>query len=125
MPHTFPTRRSSDLIQAIWDSGDTQKLSDYLTDDLIAELKPQILENRGVVCTEVVLLNAELLGIEAVSDGHLASVRYSGLLREEASAQAFRFEEVWNLYKAENAGWLLAGIQQIPDRKSTRLNSSH
>src|SRR3546814_667628 len=100
--------------QASWVSGDTQKLSDYLTDDLIAELKPQILENRGVVCTEVVLLNAELLGIEAVSDGHLASVRYSGLLREEASAQAFRFEEVWNLYKAENAGWLLAGIQQIP-----------
>src|SRR3546814_16706862 len=32
-------------IQAIWDSGDTQKLSDYLTDDLIAELKPQILRS--------------------------------------------------------------------------------
>jgi len=101
-------------IQAAWDDGDVQTLSDYLTDDLVAELKPQILENRGATHTEIVLLNVELLGIETVSDGHLASVRYSGMLREDGAAQAFRFEEVWNLYKAENSGWLLAGIQQIP-----------
>jgi predicted lipid-binding transport protein (Tim44 family) len=102
-------------IQAVWDSGDLDKLADYLTDDLIAEFKPQILAREGKPeSTEVVLLNAELMGIEAVAGGHLASVRYSGMLRESSQAEAFRFEEVWNLYKAENAGWLLAGIQQIP-----------
>ena len=102
-------------IQKIWDSGDVDRLSEYLTDDLIAEIKPQILAREGKPeATEVVLLNAELLGIETVAGGHLASVRYSGMLRESAGAEAFRFEEVWNLYKAENAGWLLAGIQQIP-----------
>lgn len=102
-------------IQGVWDSGDLDKLSEYLTDDLIAEFKPQILAREGKAeTTEVVLLNAELLGIEAVAGGHLASVRYSGMLRESSQAEAFRFEEVWNLYKAENAGWLLAGIQQIP-----------
>ncbi len=102
-------------IQKIWDSGNVAGLSEYLTDDLIAEMKPQI-EARGgkAEYTEVVLLNAELLGIETVSGGHLASVRYSGMLREAPGAEAFRFEEVWNLYKAEGAGWLLAGIQQIP-----------
>ena len=36
------------------------------------------------------------------------------MLREEKDAEAFRFEEVWNLYKADGQGWLLAGIQQIP-----------
>lgn len=101
-------------IQAIWDSGDVNKLREYLTDDLVAELKPQILARSGATRTEVVLLNAELLGIEAVSGGHLASVRYSGMLRESTDAEAFRFEEVWNLYKGGEAGWLLAGIQQIP-----------
>jgi len=101
-------------IQAIWDSGDVQKLREYLTDDLVAELKPQILARSGTTRTEVVLLNAELLGIESVSGGHLASVRYSGMLRESTDAEAFRFEEVWNLYKGGEAGWLLAGIQQIP-----------
>ncbi|TAL88502.1 MAG: Tim44 domain-containing protein [Candidimonas sp.] len=101
-------------IQAIWDSGDVKKLAEYLTDDLIAEITPQVLSRDGLAQTQVVLLNAELLGIEAVSGGHLASVRYSGMLRESADAEAFRFEEVWNLYKADGAGWLLAGIQQIP-----------
>jgi predicted lipid-binding transport protein (Tim44 family) len=101
-------------IQAVWDSGQLDKLHEFLTDDLIAELKPQLLEQQTQTCTEVVLLNAELLGIEAVSGGHLASVRYSGMLRESKDAEAFRFEEVWNLYKADQAGWLLAGIQQVP-----------
>lgn len=102
-------------IQAIWDSGNVDNLRDLLTDDLIAELKPQ-LEARGNESnkTEVVLLNAELLGIETVSDGHLASVRFSGMLRENPGAEAFRFEEVWNLFKPTSGGWLLAGIQQIP-----------
>ncbi|MDT4814999.1 Tim44-like domain protein [compost metagenome] len=102
-------------IQAIWDSGSTDRLREFLTDDLIIELKPQLAE-RGVAPnkTEVVLLNAELLGIETVSDGHLASVRFSGMLREAPGTEAFRFEEVWNLFKPASGGWLLAGIQQIP-----------
>ncbi|MFC4279024.1 Tim44 domain-containing protein [Achromobacter aloeverae] len=102
-------------IQGIWDSGDTDRLREFLTDDLITELKPQMLERKGEPSkTDVVLLNAELLGIESVSDGHLASVRFSGMLREAPGAEAFRFEEVWNLFKPAQGGWLLAGIQQIP-----------
>ena len=64
-------------IQAVWDSGETDRLREFLTDDLIVELKPQLAERGGAANkTEVVLLNAELLGIETVSDGHLASVRF-------------------------------------------------
>jgi len=102
------------LIQGIWDSGRLDQLSEYLTDDLIAEMKPQLQAREAKGNTEVILLNAELLGIEKVADGHLASVRYSGMLREANEPEAFRFEEVWNLYKEEGQGWLLAGIQQIP-----------
>ncbi len=101
-------------IQAIWDKGDLEELREYMTDDLIAEVKPELLGRGDDNFTEVVLLNAELLGIEQVSGGHLASVRYSGMLRESREGEAFRFEEVWNLFKGENSGWLLAGIQQIP-----------
>lgn len=101
-------------IQGIWDKGDVEQLSEYLTDDLIAEFRSQIEarqdQNQN---TEILLLNAELLGIEQVAGGHLASVRYSGMLREAPGAEGFHFEEVWNLYKADGQGWLLAGIQQI------------
>jgi len=101
-------------IQGIWDSGRLDQLGEYLTDDLVAEMKPQLQAREAGGKTEVILLNAELLGIEQVAGGHLASVRYSGMLREANAPEAFRFEEVWNLYKQEGQGWLLAGIQQIP-----------
>ena len=101
-------------IQKIWDSGDVAQLHNFMTDDLMKELEAQLKGRTGTNRTDVVLLNAELLGIEKVSDGHLASVRFSGMLREEAESEAFRFEEVWNLYKPEQGGWLLAGIQQVP-----------
>ena len=104
-------------IQGLWNKGDVEQLKEYLTDDLVSELTPQILDqaSQGGQMTEVVLLNAELLGMEQVAGGHLASVRFSGMLREEAGQEAFRFEEVWNLYKTADSGWLLAGIQQIPE----------
>ncbi len=105
------------FIQDLWDKGDVVQLRQYMTDDLVRELTPQIEAQSGRTKTEVVLLNAELLGMEKITDagfdGHLASVRFSGMLREEVNQAAFRFEEVWNLYKADNSGWLLAGIQQI------------
>jgi predicted lipid-binding transport protein (Tim44 family) len=103
-------------VQALWDAGQRDSLRELLTDDLLAEITPRLPQPGEHNHTEVVLLNAELLGVETVAGGHLASVRYSGMLRESAGAEAFRFEEVWNLYKAEDAGWLLAGIQQLTDR---------
>lgn len=102
-------------IQKLWDAGNRETLREYLTDDLLIEITPQLPQLDEGNLTEVVLLNAEMLGIETVAGGYLASVRYSGMLREVAGAEAFRFEEVWNLYKADGGGWLLAGIQQIND----------
>nr|WP_130486493.1 TIM44-like domain-containing protein [Kerstersia gyiorum]MCO7635804.1 Tim44-like domain-containing protein [Pseudomonas sp. S 311-6]KAB0544947.1 Tim44 domain-containing protein [Kerstersia gyiorum]MCP1632202.1 putative lipid-binding transport protein (Tim44 family) [Kerstersia gyiorum]MCP1669782.1 putative lipid-binding transport protein (Tim44 family) [Kerstersia gyiorum]MCP1677919.1 putative lipid-binding transport protein (Tim44 family) [Kerstersia gyiorum] len=112
--HAFLQNAKSQFvaIQKLWDSGDVESLREYLTDDLLAELRSQITANAGGE-TSVVLLNAELLGVEQVSGGHLASVRFSGMLREEAGAEAFRFEEVWNLFKSADGGWMLAGIQQM------------
>ena len=64
--------------------------------------------------TDVVQLNAELLGVEDRGTEYLASVRFSGLIRESAGASAEPFSEIWNLSKAvrKGEGWLLAGIQQ-------------
>ena len=46
----------------------------------------------------------------------LASVRFTGSLREAPGAAAEPFSEVWNLVKPLSGrdGWLLAGIQQEP-----------
>jgi predicted lipid-binding transport protein (Tim44 family) len=64
--------------------------------------------------TDVVTLNAALLELVTERDLHWASVRFSGSIRDEASAPAEPFEEIWNLCKpvSGSSGWLLAGIQQ-------------
>ena len=60
-------------------------------------------------------LDAQLLGIEESADGYLASVRFTGKIREAADAPMEPFEEVWNLWKPKDGrtGWVLAGIQQL------------
>mgnify|MGYP001618227673 FL=1 len=65
--------------------------------------------------TDVVTLNADLLEVATEGDKHWASVRFSGLVREEPGQAPAPFEEVWNLSKPldGSSGWLLAGIQQM------------
>jgi predicted lipid-binding transport protein (Tim44 family) len=65
--------------------------------------------------TDVVTLNAELLGVETGQDNYLASIQFTGMIREQADAQAEPFTEIWNLSKPihGSGGWVLAGIQQL------------
>ena len=82
----------------------------------IAELKLEIDARNGALNqTDVVTLDAELLGVESGSVDQLASVRFSGMLREEADAAAAPFDEVWNFTRPLQAqgGWVLGGIQQL------------
>jgi predicted lipid-binding transport protein (Tim44 family) len=103
-------------LQAAWDKADVNDLREFATPEMYAEMKQQLLE-RGASAnhTDVVTLDAELLGIETVDGEYLASVKFSGMIRESDNAPAEAFTEIWNLSKpaSGNGGWLLAGIQQM------------
>lgn len=103
-------------LQAAWDKADTSDIAEFTTPEMFAEIKLQIQE-RGTAAnhTDVMALEAELLGIDTVDNDDLASVRFSGMIKEELNASATPFIEVWNLSKpvAGQGGWTLAGIQQI------------
>lgn len=105
-------------LQAAWDKADISDIREFTTPEMFAELKMQIQE-RGTAdnTTDVVAIDAELLGIETISDGYLASVKFSGMISEAAGAPAAPFAEVWNLSKpvSGNGGWSLAGIQQLSE----------
>lgn len=108
-------------LQKAWDAGDLSSLRAFLTDDLFDEMKKQLDERHMDFSgktnqTDVVTLEAKLLGVEEVADGHMASVEFTGMIREDVSAGAEPFCEVWNLVKnnsVADSGWLLAGIQAI------------
>ncbi|MES2049578.1 MAG: Tim44-like domain-containing protein [Pseudomonadota bacterium] len=103
-------------LQAAWDKADINDIHEFTTAEMYAEIKLQIQE-RGTSAnvTDVVSVDAELLGLETVGNDYLASVKFTGMIKEDPKAPAEAFKEVWNLTKPLNGqgGWALAGIQQL------------
>lgn len=102
-------------LQAAWDAGNLDDIREFTTPEMFAEIKMD-LGDRGAQGnhTDVVTLDATLLGIETTDSQHVASVRFSGMIRENEGEAAQPFAEVWNLAKPASGagGWVLAGIQQ-------------
>jgi len=104
-------------MQAHWDKGDLAALRAMMTDVMFTEIQDQLREREQLVNgpnhTEVVSLDAQLLGIEDLGSGYMASVEFSGLIREDLSSGPAPFREVWNMTKPTDGstGWVVAGIQ--------------
>lgn len=103
-------------FQAAWDKANLDDIYEFTTPEMFAEVKLQ-LQERGASSniTDVVSLDAELLGIETIGNEYFASVKFSGTVREDESEELTVFAEVWNLTRPTSAkeGWVLAGVQQI------------
>ena len=103
-------------LQAAWDKADVNDIREFSTPEMFGELRLQ-LQERGASAnhTDVVSLDAELMGIETTGNEYLASVKFSGLIKEAADLPTAAFAEVWNLSKPINGqgGWVLAGIQSL------------
>jgi predicted lipid-binding transport protein (Tim44 family) len=109
------SRRNFLRLQEANDRGDLARLRQVTTEDMFNALKDDVAGHSGTQQTDVVTLNAALLELVTEGELHWASVRFSGSIREEASAPAEPFEEIWHLRKPVNgaSGWLLAGMQQL------------
>jgi predicted lipid-binding transport protein (Tim44 family) len=102
-------------LQAANDRGDMEDIRQFCSPEMAAELQMQFQErNQAIQETDVAQLNAELLDVSSEASWALASVRFSGLIREEANAAPEAFSEVWHLSKPVDGsrGWCIAGIQQ-------------
>jgi predicted lipid-binding transport protein (Tim44 family) len=102
-------------LQAANDAGNLDDLREFTSPQLFEEFAAEIRTRQGENYTEVVRLDAELLGIETQDGEYLASVRFSGLIREGRNMPPQTFDEVWNLSKPLQGagGWVLSGIQQM------------
>lgn len=107
-------------LQGAWDRGDIPTLRALMTDEMLAQIEAQLAEREasrpGVPnVTEVVTLDAQLLGIEDLGDEVMASVEFSGLIREDPAEGPAPFREVWNITRRKDGrgGWLVAGVQAL------------
>ena len=102
-------------LQAANDRGDLDDVREFTAPELFAEIKMQYQE-RGSKAqeTDVMQLNAELLEVVTEGNRHIASVHFSGQLREDNAAPE-AFAETWHLVKPVDGsrGWNVAGIQQV------------
>lgn len=106
-------------LQAAWDKADISSLRSMMTDGMLTEIRTQLAEREShagtnVNHTEVLSIDAHLLGIEELADEYLASVEFTGMIREEPGASPSPFREVWNMTKPKSGGgWLVAGVQAL------------
>ncbi len=104
-------------LQDANDRGDINDIREYATPEMYAEISMQIRERNGKPnVTEVMTLNAEIADVVTEGDLVIASVRFSGMIREEANAPAAAFSEIWHIQKSQsqpNATWFISGIQQV------------
>ena len=114
-------KRNFITLQGAWDRADITTLRSMMTDDMVSEIQSQLNEREANRTagqpnqTDVVMIEAQLLGIEDLGDAYMASVEFSGMIREEPSAGPSPFREVWNMTKPKSghSGWLVAGVQAL------------
>lgn len=113
-------KRNFITLQDAWDQADIATLRSMMTDGMLGEIRSQLAERESHLGgrpnkTEVVMLEAQLLGIEDLGDDYMASVEFSGMIREEPTVGPSPFREVWNMTKPKNgaSGWLVAGVQAL------------
>jgi predicted lipid-binding transport protein (Tim44 family) len=102
-------------MQAANDSANLNDLRTFTTPEMFAAIKLD-LQDRGSAAqqTDVVRVDAEVLDVTSETERQLVSVRFHGLIREEANGAAAPFDEVWHLVKPLDGSreWVIAGIQQ-------------
>ena len=109
-------RMSFVQLQAAWDRADLGALRHFTTEPLLEELRSQLAERGpGPNHTEVLRLDARLLRLEELQEAFVASVEFSGLIRERLDERAAPFRELWLLArpKASDTGWQLARVQSL------------
>ncbi len=103
-------------LQAANDAGNLDDIREFTTPEMFAEIRLSIAERGDTKQeTDVVSIDATVLNVEDEGNRRVVSVRFVGLVREEANANPQPVDEVWHLVSARGGkgGWQVAGIEQL------------
>jgi predicted lipid-binding transport protein (Tim44 family) len=105
-------------LQAANDAKDLQDIREYTTPEIFAEISLQMQERGDAPQrTEVMSVNAKVLDVVVEGELAIASVQFTGQIREAANGPLESFDEIWHVQRSQNqpnANWHIAGIQQTP-----------
>lgn len=102
-------------LQKSWDKRDLADISQFATPAIIQGLQQQMAEDPNPGNTEIMLVNAQLLGVEDEGQNQRAQVYFDVLMRERPDqATPENAREIWHfLRQGPNGMWKLDGIQQV------------
>ena len=103
-------------LQSAWDRSDLEALRRMTTPQMCQSLIEQMPQHgEPANCTEFLEVRATMFAFEVVAGAYLASIEFSGLVRESPWTQPVPFKELWLLVPSQSGDerWLLAGQQVL------------
>lgn len=102
-------------MQKSWDNRDLNDIGQFATASVMRELRAQAAEDPNPSQTEIMMVNAELVGVEPEGDNLRAQVYFDVLMREDPAQPApENAREIWHFLRiGKNGNWKLDGIQQV------------
>jgi len=105
-------------MQTANDAGDLNDLRRFTTPEMFAAIRLDIQDRNGAQqTTDVEMVDAKVLDVAEDDGRQIVSVRFTGLVVEEAGKPAAPFSEIWHLVKdagSADSAWAIAGIEQSP-----------
>ncbi len=111
-------------LQSGWDRCDLPALRRMMTHTVFVEIEQALNQRQSTHPlsggtaqhqTELLMLDVKWLGLQDVGASWLASVEFSGMMREGANEGPQPFREVWSMLrgKTEPSSWLVEGVQAL------------
>lgn len=102
-------------MQTSWDKRDLEDISHFATAAVMANLQEQMREDPNPSHTELMMVDAQLLGVAPDGNGERAEVYFDVLMKERPDQQTpENVREIWHFYRVSpTANWKLDGIQQV------------
>ncbi|QBR85148.1 Tim44 domain-containing protein [Legionella israelensis] len=99
-------------LQAAYDQKNLQDIQSFTSPEVYAEIKMQLNERGDKPNkTEVIDLNARLLDVSKQTQSTVASVHFTGSIKEDEAI--IQLDEIWHFYQFTYSNeWLVSGIQQ-------------
>jgi predicted lipid-binding transport protein (Tim44 family) len=102
-------------LQQHWDANEMDKIGEFVTPQLLEFLSRERADlGEGFQSTYIDNLDAQLDGVDDLSDKTVATLTFTGVAKTSRFDQGEAFSESWRLERAvgDNQPWLVAGIRQ-------------
>jgi predicted lipid-binding transport protein (Tim44 family) len=102
-------------LQEANNRGDISFMQTQTIEPLSSILISDIQNRTNASRTQVMMMNPKLLDMTEEADRSIASVRFTGMVREDENAAPDNVDEVWHFVRLAKSSndWQLAGIEQV------------